>query len=420
MERVLPALDKIVIVTLFVVAAFSIFSISITQIAYCLGGLTWILRTHLTGTWKDQRGPLGISFLLYALACLIAVANAYDISYSYKSLKKLLEVLIFFWILNCVRNNHLRDTLSLVLIASATIAGLLGFYQAWNDSIHTAVRIEGTLSVYMTFAGILMMVGMLAYGWIFFRRSAPPWLWVAAGIISVCLLLTLTRQAWAGFLVGLVFLIFFWRKKFLLLLPFLLIATFLASPDMIKGRVTDMVVGLDMSEERTSGGGSEDVPFATRTNLWQVGWEIFKDYPLTGCGFRCVDLINDQYPDPLFEKNHIPSQSVKHLRGMHNNFIQLAVDTGILGLAAWLGIWICFFRLLYHRAKTIKRDPQECWVIYGSASAVIAFLVGGCFETNFYDSEVAMVLFFIMALPFSGSQGDRYNLNKNTSVSSHR
>jgi O-antigen ligase len=103
---------------------------------------------------------------------------------------------------------------------------------------------------------------------------------------------------------------------------------------------------------------------------------------------------------------------------MHNNFVQLAVDTGILGLTAWLGIWICFFRLLYHRSKAIKRDSHERWVIYGSTAAVSAFLAGGCFETNFYDSEVAMVLFFIMALPFAGSQSERYNLDENASVSS--
>jgi O-antigen ligase len=418
MEQNFAVLDKISTVALFVFVVFSMFSISITQIACGLGGLSWILHTHLTGTWKDQQWPLGIPFLLYVLACLIAVVNAYDISYSYESLKKLLEILIFFWVLNCVRSNHLRDSLSLVLIASATIAGLFGFYQAWSSgvlhmSVPTEARVEGTMSVYMTFAGILMMVGVLTCGWIFFRRPAPPWLWVAAGIITACLLLTLTRQAWLGFLIGLGFLIFFWRKKFLLLLPILLIAVFFASPEAVKTRLTDMVSG-------------KDVPVAMRVNLWQVGWKIFMDYPLTGCGFRCVDLVNEQYPDPWYEKNPTMSQdrlrqgSVKNLQGMHNNFIQLAVDTGILGLTTWLGIWICFFRLLYHRAEAIKRDPHECWVIYGSAAAVIAFLVGGCFETNFYDSEVAMVLFFIMALPFSGSQSDRYNLDKNTSVSSYR
>ena len=82
--------------------------------------------------------------------------------------------------------------------------------------------------------------------------------------------------------------------------------------------------------------------------------------------------------------------------------MQLAVDTGILGLTAWLGIWVCFFRLLYQRAEALRRDHHECWVIFGSAAVAIAFILGGCFETNLYDSEVAMLLYFIMALPIAG------------------
>ena len=34
----------------------------------------------------------------------------------------------------------------------------------------------------------------------------------------------------------------------------------------------------------------------------------------------------------------------------------------------------------------------------GSSAAVIAFLVGGFFETSVYDSEVAMLLYFLMGL----------------------
>ena len=136
-----------------------------------------------------------------------------------------------------------------------------------------------------------------------------------------------------------------------------------------------------------------------RTNLWQFGWKVFKDYPVTGCGFRCVDLVHNQYVDP-YPYEH---GSVRLLRGMHNNFIQIAVDTGILGLATWLGIWIGFFRFLYCKATNLKPDSSERWVVFGSAATVLAFLTGGIFETNFYDSEVAMLLYFIMALPFSGT-----------------
>ena len=89
---------------------------------------------------------------------------------------------------------------------------------------------------------------------------------------------------------------------------------------------------------------------------------------------------------------------------MHNNFIQVASDTGILGATAWLGIWFCFFRFLYHKAIALEKKDSEHWVTIGSSAAVLAFLAAGFFETNFYDSEVAMLLYFIMALPFSGPQ----------------
>ena len=98
MKQIHPLLNKVIIGSLFVFVGFSMFSISVTQISGAVGGLAWLLRTHLTGTWKKQRWPLGIPFLLFFVACLIAVFNAYDPSYSYSSLKKSLEILIFFWI----------------------------------------------------------------------------------------------------------------------------------------------------------------------------------------------------------------------------------------------------------------------------------------------------------------------------------
>ena len=169
-EKTIAVLDKLIIISLYAFVAFSMFSISITQISAGVGGLAWLLRTQLTGSWHEQRWPLGIPFILFTLACLVAVLNAYDPSYSYPSLKKLLEILIFFWAVNCIRESRLRNSLITLLIISATLAGLYGFYQAWNTSVTVGTRIEGTMSVYMTFAGLLMMVGMLTLGRILFLR----------------------------------------------------------------------------------------------------------------------------------------------------------------------------------------------------------------------------------------------------------
>ena len=143
MKQSFPIIDKMLIFTLFLFTVSSMFSISISQISAGLGGFLWLLRAYLTNTWKEQRWPLGVPILLFALASFVAVANAYDVSYSYSSLKKLLEFLIFFWVLNCVRDNNLRNSLFLTLIASATLAGLFGIlsilarfqsYTFWPDA----------------------------------------------------------------------------------------------------------------------------------------------------------------------------------------------------------------------------------------------------------------------------------------------
>ena len=409
MEKSLPVIDRALIATLFLFVIFSIFSISVTQIACGIGGFLWLLRTHLTGTWKNQRFPLGIPFLLFVLACLIAVIDAYDISYSYPSLKKLLEFLIFFWIINCVKNNRLRDQLLLVLITSATLAGLFGLYQAWETPVTIASRVEGTLSVYMTFAGILMMVGLLALARFLYEHPKEIWLLPCLGVILACLLFTLTRQAWLGFIIGATFLISIKKgKPFLILIISIFVIVFVFK-DSIRSKIMDVRLAINQKSEApftknlifriqsTLEGGVGDT-FSHRVSLWKGGWEIFKDHPLTGCGFRCVDKLHSKYPDP--------TGWVKRLRGMHNNFIQLAVDTGVLGLFTWIGIWFYFFLMLYKRLVALDGDPNEKGIILGSAAGSIAFLTGGFFETNLYDSEVAMTLYFLMALPFSGSQNN--------------
>ena len=45
--------------------------------------------------------------------------------------------------------------------------------------------------------------------------------------------------------------------------------------------------------------------------------------------------------------------------------------------------------------------------MFSISIAQVAGGIGGFLESNFYDSEVVMVLYFIMALPFVGSQCSR-------------
>jgi O-antigen ligase len=379
-------LDKVISFSLMSFVCFSFFSISLTQISCGVGGLAWMVKCCLTRSWGKQTFPLKIPLLLFVLACIVAVIGGVDFLGSYKSLKRLLEILIFFWAVNCIDSDDLRENLSLLLIVSATLSTFTGFYNAWENGIsHSEVlslyhRAEGTMSVYMTYAGLLMLALLLALGKLIFSPKENKWIYIALIMISVCLLFTFTRQAWLGVLAGVVFLIWFRKKNLLWFLPVILVVIFAISPASVQLRINSLT---DL----------EDANLKRRVALWQGGWLVFKDHPLTGCGFKCIDVVSQDYPDP--------TGIIKKLRGMHSNFIQLAVDTGLFGLISWISFWVVYFMTLYQRLISMKEDNAYKRDAMGSAAAVVGFLVAGFFETNFYDSEVSMLLYFIMALPFT-------------------
>ncbi|MEK9628305.1 MAG: O-antigen ligase family protein [Nitrospinota bacterium] len=384
MDSRLVNLDKVILFSLMGFVFFSFYSISLTQISCGIGGLAWLAKCYITRSWGNQYFPLKIPILLFVLACLVAVLGGVDILESYKSLKRLLEILIFYWAVNCIDSENLRERLSLILILAATISTLSDFYTVWElGGVHHKVRAEGTMSVYMTYAGLLMLSILLALGKLVFAPGENKGIYVAFILMVAGLLLTVTRQAWLGVLAGGIFLIWFRKKSLLLLLPVILFGVFSVSPSEIKYRINTLT-------------NLQDANLKIRLSLWQGGWLVFKDHPLTGCGFKCIDAVNQKYPDP--------TGNIKRLRGMHSNFIQLAVDTGLFGLISWISIWVMFFIELNRKLNSEKGNPSFRRDAMGSAAAIVGFLVAGFFETNFYDSEVSMLLYFIMALPFAASQ----------------
>ncbi|MBC8285609.1 MAG: O-antigen ligase family protein [Nitrospinae bacterium] len=386
-SRALPVLDKLIQFSLFTFVAFSMFSISVTQISFAIGALSWLLKVHLTKTWKELSGTLvGLAILCFCLACVLSIVTSVDLESSLKLLKKLIQFVILFWVANTVQDEKQRDLLFKLVILAGVAAAIYGLVPLLNpgsfspERLYAATRPIGTMSVPSTFSGILMIVGLVALGRLLFRKPKEYWVLGSAGIISLGLLLTLTRQAWLGFFIGSVFLLFFWNKKYLIVVPLLLVGLLLFGPERIKDRMHSYT-------------NLKDDQFRQRVLTWKGGWRIFKDHPITGCGFKCVDSIHSQYPDP--------SGYVEYFRGMHSNIFQLLVDTGIVGFGTWLSIWATYFIEVFKRWKTLAREKSQdnaAGILMGSSAAIIGFLVGGFFETNIYDSEIAMLVYFLMGL----------------------
>ena len=379
--NLLPALDKIIQYSLFTFVAFAMFSISLTQISFAIGALSWLLKVHLTQTWKEISGTLvGIAILCFCLACVLAIITSVDLESSIKHLKKLVQFVIFFWVVNAVKDRKQRDLLIGLLIIAGLVVALNGLSPYLSTDYSISQRLKGTLSKESTFSGVLMLAGLVALGQCLFYKPKKYWLMGSAGVIALCLLMTMARQAWLGSLLGAVFLVFYWNKKYLLIFPLFLMVTLLLSPEIIKDRIYSFK-------------NFKDGSFQQRVSSWKGGWKIFKDHPVTGCGFKCVDSIHSQYPDP--------TGFVARFRGMHSNIFQLLVDTGVVGFGTWLSIWVAYCIEIFKRLRALAEEKSQdnaIGILLGGSAAVLAFLVGGVFETNIYDSEVAMFLYFIMGL----------------------
>ena len=96
---------------------------------------------------------------------------------------------------------------------------------------------------------------------------------------------------------------------------------------------------------------------------------------------------------------------MKRTGHVHNSALQILVGLGLAGLLAWLWIWAAFYA---EAVRLLRRLPaaaaRERALVAGSIAAVTGFLVAGLSEHNFGDSEVVMVAWVMVALPWSVSR----------------
>jgi O-antigen ligase len=88
--------------------------------------------------------------------------------------------------------------------------------------------------------------------------------------------------------------------------------------------------------------------------------------------------------------------------------MQVAVERGIIGLLCWLGIWVAFYRHTWKIFRGLRPDNRGATaLVVGSLASITGFHVAGLFEYTFGDSEVTMLVYFLMALPYVVRGADR-------------
>ena len=361
------------------------FSISLAQICVFTALVAWLASMTKAAPLLTQKFPLWGPWLLFALFTLASAFHVPDSSNSLIKTRELTQIMIFYLAMNVVRDD--REALWLVkaLFVATSVAALYALGVSLIGTFSLANRASGFFSIYMTFGGFLLVVGLLTLSYLMVpnRESKSMWVYASALLILAALMATLSRSAWIGLVVGTaVVAVASRRKKVGLYLALVTALVIVLAPHSIRERVKSMV-------------NPRDNTAVERINMWQSGIKMFMDKKLLGFG---PGRIKDNYAH--YANLDATPKSPSHL---HNNIVHLAAERGVFALSAWIWVWIGYFVLVIQRIRDTRDAPFETrFRMIGGLAVATGFLSAGMFEYNFGDSEVVMLMFMALALPFIG------------------
>ena len=122
-----------------------------------------------------------------------------------------------------------------------------------------------------------------------------------------------------------------------------------------------------------------------RSQIWLANLDMVKDRPFFGWGYGNYRKFREPYYQRYPEANHSGHA--------HNSFLQIWVESGLVGLTAFLAFFVVLlrtgwqaYRLLPPTAEPLRSFALGAWL------SIIGFLIGGLTQHNFGDAEVVIVM----------------------------
>jgi O-antigen ligase len=234
-------------------------------------------------------------------------------------------------------------------------------------------RITGFMGHWMTFSGEQLLVWCAAVPamLILSRRWTIP-----LGLIGAGLVLSFTRSAWLGALAAFVLVALLLPRKILVAVAVPVALVAVAASGLIYHRLA-----FSFQEQGFA-------PDSGRYELFIGGVRMIEDHPLFGVGPERIHIEFPRYARSL------PT----YYGHLENNIVQIAAERGLLCLTAFLWFIFEIYASLIAMLKTSTNDSR--WIVLSALSALTGFIIAGLFSYNFGDSEVLLLLLFIVSMPY--------------------
>ena len=288
----------------------------------------------------------------------------------------LLYAVLFGVVLQGVRTSRQVRQIVMVLVGMGLFEGILGIVQyVWLGE----ARAKGTFFNPNFFATYEVVTLALTFGLLSYQKlndlnwTHKAFLWCTSAIAFLAFVMAQSRGAVLAFFIMALFLGIYRFGKMALVFLLVLVLAGLVLPNPIKQRVLDV---------------SAHDPYAyTRFEIWENSLHRVADRPW-GIGLGMYKYLSFQYRFPI--ENSIV-QYGKRAESAHNEYLQIAVELGVGGLALFLlgvGVWG------WH-AKEVINDVLPTWekgAVVGLSGGVLAILVHAAVDSVFHEPALVLIL----------------------------
>lgn len=340
--------------------------------------------------WKID--GLGLLVLAYLVIYLISSFNSFARMNSLSIFAIYFVFMMFYFVvINTIKTKkQIFDVLTLFALSGALVCiyGLAQYLFGWDTSAawiddemfsDIKMRVYSTLENPNVLGEYILLVLPVCLGLIWQKpKKLAKFIYIAiAGIMFATLILTFSRGCWIGFIISAGLFITFVCGKIwglaLIALPF--IPMFI--PESIINRIAS--VG-DMKDSSTS----------YRVYIWMGSLAMIKDFWASGIG-PGTEAFRSVYPFYSYSGIVAPHS--------HNMFLQIMVETGIVGIGIFLATLIFFIKkMITGYQATIKKGSKLGVMIVSIAVGVIGFSVQGMFDNCFYNYRVFLIFWLVLAL----------------------
>ncbi|HKO96100.1 MAG TPA: O-antigen ligase family protein [Pyrinomonadaceae bacterium] len=139
--------------------------------------------------------------------------------------------------------------------------------------------------------------------------------------------------------------------------------------------------------QRLAGTVSTDDPTSGRAHFWGVAVDIIKNHPIIGIGLGAFAMVYTGYDtnNGLFRLEHV-----------HNDYLQILTDGGILGAILGLFFVVTLFRAGF--ARRASDDPFRRGVANGALAGCFAVLVHSFFDFTLHTTANSLLFLVLAAL----------------------